>query len=85
MRLAFPNRRSAAAYRLNRNHHVRVWCECMDRPARTPGDYSERSRADVLSDPRRLGAWDSLGYVDVREPNAALELFQRHVAESEDR
>jgi hypothetical protein len=81
MRIAFPNRRTAALYRLNRNHHVRVWCTCMDRPSRTPGYYSERPLGVVMADPRRLGAWDALGYVDVRVPGAALALWQEHVLE----
>lgn len=79
MRTAFPGREVARRRGMNRNHHVRVWCTCMDQPAHPPGSYSTRPTAEVLNDPRRLGAWDDLGYADVRVPGQALALWREHI------
>lgn len=79
MRTAMPGRKTAKQYGLNPNHHIRVWCSCMDDPAGTPGEWSERSQAEVLADPRRLGAYDWLGVADVRESGSALALFRQHI------
>lgn len=69
---------------LSANHHLRVWCECMDHPVSSPGTWSVRSPERVRNDPRRLGSYDHLGVVDMRVPFSALQLFKQHVKESED-
>lgn len=87
MRVAFPSRKTARRMGINRNHHVRVWCTCMDNPIRPPGSYAgtdpsvvnDRSVYQAINDPRRLGNYDELGYVDVRQPNSALDLWRAHV------
>ncbi len=82
IRMAMPGTVVARQLGINRNHHARVWCSCMDNPSRTPGYYSHRSQADVVADPRRLGAFDDLGVVDVREPGSAVELWRTHLQEA---
>lgn len=79
MFLAKPSRETAAAYKLNTNHHVRVWCSCMDEAGVV---VSPRTTFETL-DPRRLGEWDALGAADVREPFSALRLFRDHLRERE--
>jgi hypothetical protein len=80
MRMALPGRVVARRLGINRNHHARVWCSCKDNPITPPGTWSHRSRTDVLADPRRLGAYDDLGFVDVRTPGSAVDLFREHLA-----
>jgi hypothetical protein len=80
MMTAFPAREVARRRGMNRNHHVRVWCTCMSQ-IESPGLYSERSPSVVEADPRRGGLWDDLGFVDVRVPNSALDLWKRHLEE----
>jgi len=82
MSMARVSPKYARQHGLNPNHHARVWCSCMDRPSRPPGYYSSRSRAEVVADPRRLGAFDHLGVIDLREAGSALALFRKHVEES---
>lgn len=70
---------------LNRNHSLRVWCECLDNPLHEPGSiptglyWRDRPLAAVKADPRRLWSYDDIGVVDVRVPGSALDLFRRHV------
>lgn len=78
MQMAKVSPQYARAHNLNANHHARVWCSCMDDPVFPPGNFSERPRSAVLSDPRRLGAYDHLGVVDLRVPNSALNLWKEH-------
>jgi hypothetical protein len=73
MRTAFVSRGVARRMGLNRNHHIRVWCDCMDLSSGMPwGDEN---------DPRRLGTFDALGVVDSREAGSALDLYRRHLKE----
>lgn len=81
MRLARPGPRTARHRGLNSNHQIRVWCECMAQQIAQPGSYSERPASVVIADPRRLGGWDDLGVVDVRDSGAALALFRAHIEE----
>jgi hypothetical protein len=75
MRVAFPSRGVARRLGLNRNHALRVWCDCQTRPSGTPwGDEN---------DPRRLGNYDALGVVDTREAGSASKLFKKHLEESQ--
>lgn len=82
MMSAFPSRVVAARRGLNRNHHVRVWCRCME-GVESPGYYALRPRREWEPDPRRGGLYDELGVVDVRVPGSALDLWRRHVEEVE--
>lgn len=81
MMTAFPSRAVAARRNLNRNHHVRVWCSCME-GVQDPGYYATRPRREWEPDPRRGGLYDDLGVVDVRVPGSALDLWRRHVEEA---
>lgn len=78
MRLAKLSPKTAKRLGLSSNHHGRVWCTCMDNPMWPAGNWSERSQSETLSDPRRLGAWDSLGVVDLRDAGSAITLFREH-------
>jgi hypothetical protein len=71
MRVAFPSRSVARRLGLNRNHHLRVWCICMD--LGNVGLWGDEN------DPRRLGNYDALGIVDTREPESALNLYRKHL------
>lgn len=82
MMTAFPSREVARRRGMNRNHDVRVWCTCMA-DVRDPGYYSVRPRREWEPDPRRGGLWDDLGFVDVRVPGSALDLWRRHVEASD--
>lgn len=75
---AFPGRRQAKMYGLNRNHHVRVWCSCMDDPVFPAGTFgaTERSARDY----RRVN-WDWIGIADVRIPGSALAIWRKHIEE----
>lgn len=91
MRLAFPSQKVARRLGLNKNRHVRVWCTCQEDAVVGAGTYAGQDAAvkyprtayQAVHDPRRLGGWDALGVVDVRDPHAALDLFQAHVREVE--
>ena len=98
MRIARPASETARLYGMNPNHHVRVWCTCMDarRFKREPESLPARQRFtnDVtdedkgalptfLDDPRSLGDVDWLGIADVRVPNSALSIFRRHLEEAQ--
>lgn len=75
---------------LSPNHHARVWCWCQDNPVSEPGTYAgqhmtvqnDRTREQAANDPRRLGTYDPIGIVDLREENSAVMLFRKHVEES---
>jgi len=71
MRVAFPSRKVAKRLGLNRNHHLRVWCDCMD--LGNVGLWGDKN------DPRRLGNYDALGIVDTREPKSAQNLYRKHL------
>lgn len=78
MRVAKPSSVTARLYGMNPNHHVRVWCTCMDHRRR------QRTPAAVrlgLDDPRALGDVDWLGIADVRQSGSALNLFREHIRE----
>lgn len=77
MQIARPSPQAAERYRLNPNHHVRVWCECMDDSAFGAGAFG--TTANAATDVRRVGGWDWLGHADVREPGSALKLYREHV------
>ena len=85
MRVAKPSSVTARLYGLNPNHHVRVWCDCMDESRRPRIDPGAVEAAGLLPggvyDPRRLGAFDWLGLADVRVPGSALSLFRAHIQE----
>lgn len=74
MFVAFPSRKAARQYNLNRNHHIRVWCICMDHTKRD-GSWGD---SDYHT---RVGNWDWLGVADVRIPGSALEIFHKHLEE----
>jgi hypothetical protein len=80
MRMALPGRVVARRLGINRNHHARVWCSCMDDPIHPPGNWSINSKREVLNQPRRLGAYDHLGVVDIRTPGSAVALHREHLA-----
>jgi hypothetical protein len=67
---------------LSSNHHARVWCSCMDHPLHKPGNWSERGEEHARNDPRRLGAYDHLGVIDLRVANSGLALWRHHVGGS---
>ena len=87
LRVARPSREVARRLGLNRNHHVRLWCECMDDPVAPPGTYAgqhaavvnPRSAEQAAEDPRRLGGYDHFAVVDVREPGSILAAYREHV------
>lgn len=79
MRVAKLSPRIAKRMGLSSNHHARVWCDCMDDGINDPGKDSARPMRDVLNDPRRLGAWDAIGVIDLRVANSALDLFRQHI------
>lgn len=73
MRTAIPSHSTARRLHLNRWRTLRVWCDCMDHSSGMPwGDQN---------DPRRLGSFDPIGYVDIRVPNSALDLYHQHLKE----
>lgn len=82
LRIAIPSRKVARRLGLNRNHHARVWCDCMDENG---GEvrYTYRTPYEARNDPRRLGSYDALGFVDLRVPGSALDLYREHLEESE--
>ena len=94
MRVAKPSSTTARLYGLNSNHHVRVWCTCMDARRFKRVEVPERQTFNhgisvdemaampaFLDDPRSLGGVDWLGIVDVRTPGSALQVFRRHIQE----
>lgn len=91
MHVAFPSPRVARERGLNRNHDLRVWCECMSGQISEPGTFAgmspsttrEITKTESSTDPRRLGGWDEIGVVDSRIPGSAVELFLRHVEETD--
>lgn len=91
MRIAMPSSQTARLYGLVRNQNARVWCTCLDQkhPERQKVDPQKLEDAGLLPsgvyDPRLLGDFDWLGIVDVRVPNAALDLFRQHLTDYEGR
>lgn len=81
MRTAAPSLPTARRYGLRRGVALRVWCTCQE-GAIQPGGWSFRPRREWEADTRRLGGWDWLGVVDIREPMSALNLWRAHVEES---
>lgn len=83
MRLAKPSSATARLYGLNGNHHVRVWCECMDErhPQRQHIDPARFGFADLSATLQTDLEWDWLGIADMRQPGSALSLFRAHVKE----
>jgi hypothetical protein len=87
MMVAFPSRVVARRTGLNRNHHLRVWCTCMEDSVSEPGTYAgqhstvvnPRTAEQAASDPRRCGGWDHLAVVDAREPGSALAAWREHL------
>lgn len=79
MRMAFLGQATAKRRGLNKNHHARVWCDCMDCPVYPPGAFGFNP-----NDSRRLGSFDALGVVDLRVPFAGLELWRKHVLEAQE-
>jgi hypothetical protein len=83
MVLTFMSHKIAKRLGVNKNHSACVHCRCMDDPIFWPGAFGMHRNSD--RDPRRVGMWDALGVVDIRDPNAALELYRAHVAEADAR
>lgn len=81
MRLAKLSPRTAKRLGKSSNHHARVWCDCMDEPVFNVGTFAlpERSLYETQNDPRRLGSFDSLGIVDLRDSQSAILLWKEHV------
>lgn len=79
MRVAKVSTVIAKRLGLNANHHARVWCDCMRDGVNPPGTWSHRTLAEVDDDPRRFGAWDCIGVIDLRIAGAAVEMFREHV------
>lgn len=87
MRIARPGRIVARRLGLNTNHHARVWCDCMDQPVNTPGTFAgmdssvvnERTIEQAANDPRRLGSFDPIGVIDLRDPDSLKKLWSDHL------
>lgn len=67
----------ARQHGLNHNHHARVWCACMIDPVGV--SWSERSASEIVYDPNRLASYDHIAVIDVRIPDAALNVWREHV------
>lgn len=92
LHIARPNREVAARIGLNRNHHVRLWCECQSQQRSAPGELpnglywrEDRTEDQHRDDPRRLGGWDFFAVADVRESGSATRLFLQHLEDHEAR
>lgn len=87
MRIARPSLEVARRLGLNRNHQARVWCDCMDAPVNEPGTFAgmdpsvvnERTVEQAANDPRRLGSFDAIGVIDIRDPDSLKKLWSDHL------